>query len=76
MLCRMGPTDSTQWPGGVDGAIDQTARKTAFLAANPQWRVWKDRERDVWYGERMVPGGWETHARYTLGWLLNALGAP
>lgn len=71
----MGPTDSTQVPD-VDNAVDQAARMVAFLRERSEWRIWFDGDRHAWYGERMVPGGWETHARHMLGCLLDALGAP
>jgi hypothetical protein len=72
----LGPTDSVYQPGGVDDAVDQIARRAAFIKEHPEWRIWRDGGRDVWYGERTVPGGWEIHVRYTLGWLLDALDAP
>lgn len=72
----MTSNDRTQRPGGIDDAVDQAVRRAAFVQANPEWHVWHDRQRDVWLGERTAPGGWETHARFTLGWLLDAIGAP
>lgn len=71
----MGPIEDGQ-RGGVDAVADQVPRLEKFRRAHPEWRIWKDREADLWRALRLSDGGQDTLVRYELRDVLDELGAP
>jgi hypothetical protein len=62
------------WPVyGVDGAPDQVVRKQAFEKKHPEWRIFHDKDYDVWRAWRLLEGGEDNVTRYRLKDMMDAL---
>lgn len=55
---------------------DQVPRLGKFRAEHPDWKIGFDHTIGVWRALRLRDGGSDTHVRYLLRDLLDALGAP
>jgi hypothetical protein len=58
---------------GIDRAVDQVVRLHDFQQANPEWRIWCNRDNHVWHAERLIDGGHDNLVRYDLRSLLDEL---